>query len=117
MDNTMNRSKTLVVVGVILTGLMVGCAHTPPGNVSPDEAARLNRKLVRNAVSFGPGAEDGAVVPEVSSPCLHADIVDEKIEGNKLIEKHREWMLDCDVRLLGIQAERVHPEHEHAGRR
>lgn len=53
-------------------------------------------------MTFGPGAETGAVVPDVSSPCLRAEMVAERVENNKLIEKHREWTLDCEVRLLGI---------------
>lgn len=61
-------------------------------------------RLVRNAVTYGPGAEAGAMVPDVSSPCLRAELVPEHREdnGRKLIEKHREWRLDCDVQFLGI---------------
>jgi hypothetical protein len=74
--------------------------------VSPEEAARINHKLVRNAVTFGPGADNGAVVPDVSAPCLRAELVPEHLEdsGRTLIEKHREWHLNCDVQLLGIAA-------------
>ena len=100
------RCFSSIVLGMVVV-CSLGCASKPADSVSADQAARINRKLVKNAVSFGPGAEDNAVVPDVSSPCLHAEIVPEKIEGNKLIEKHREWALDCDVRLLGIPVEKT----------
>ena len=29
-------------------------------------------------------------------------MVEEKIEGNRLIERHREWLIDGEVQLLGI---------------
>jgi len=93
--------SNMVGVAAVLCSV-VGCAHQPIESVSKEEAARIDRRLVRNAVNFAPGSESGAVVPDVSSPCLQAEIVDEKIEGNRLIEKHREWTLGCDVRLLGI---------------
>lgn len=102
-------NKTTKQLGIMLSMITLGCAgcaHGRAENVAPEDAARINRKLVRNAVSFGPGAEDGAVVPEVSSPCLRAEMVPERTETNRLIEKHREWVLDCDVRLLGIPDER-----------
>jgi len=108
----MDRSKILIAVLASASAVLaVGCAHAPVNNVSPDEAARINRKLVRNAVSFGPGAEVGAVVPDVSAPCLRAEVVPETVSSNRLVEKHREWVLDCDVRLLGI------PERPGAGER
>lgn len=86
----------LVVLGVS------GCAHKAPVPVSEEEAARLNRSLVREAVVFEPGSEQGAIVPDVSSPRLRAKWIEERRENNHLIEAHREWFLEGDVVLLAI---------------
>lgn len=32
-------------------------------------------------------------------------MVEEHIDGNRLIERHREWILEGDVQLLGIPAD------------
>ncbi len=97
--------KNIVLNGIMMVLLvgMGGCAHLPSDqSVPPSEAARLDRSLVRNAVTFDPGTELGAVVPDVSAPSLHAIWVDEHREGNRLVEAHREWLLDGQVLLLGI---------------
>ncbi|MCM0606261.1 MAG: hypothetical protein KA715_09235 [Xanthomonadaceae bacterium] len=84
-----------------------GCAHTRSQEVvPPDEAARLSRQLVRESVVFETGAKAGAVVPEISAPQLRAVMIPEKIENNRLIEAHREWILEGDVSLLGIPQEK-----------
>ena len=94
------RVSTVVFMFV----LFGGCAHKTVDGVSPDQAVRIDRKLVREAVTFGPGAEDGAVIPDVSSPCLHAEIVSEHKEdsGRVWVEKVRKWTLQCDAQILGI---------------
>jgi hypothetical protein len=84
--------------------ILCSCAHAKPDAVSAAEAARIDRKLVRDSVVYDPGAKDGAVVPDISSPQLRAIIVEERVEGNRLIERHREWILEGDVSLLGIPA-------------
>lgn len=63
---------------------------------------KLGSEIVQGAVTFEPGAEVGAVVPEVSAPRPRGIMVEEKIEGNRLIERHREWLIDGEVQLLGI---------------
>lgn len=78
------------------------CATPSANDATPEQAARIDRKLVKDAVVFEPGAEDGAVVPEISAPCLRAVIVPELREPKRIVERHREWILDCDVSLLGI---------------
>lgn len=66
---------------------------------------KLGSEIVQGAVTFEPGAEVGAVVPEISAPRLRGMMVEEKIEGNRLIERHREWLIDGEVQLLGIPIE------------
>ena len=83
---------------------LMGCAHTPAAPVPQAEAAKLDRTLVRDAVVYESGAKDGAVVPEISAPRLRAVWVAERVENNKLIEAHREWLLEGDVSILGIPA-------------
>lgn len=89
------------VMGVVICG---GCAHQKVDGVSPDQATRIDRRLVKEAVTFGPGAEDGATIPDVSSPCLHAEVVPEHKEdgGRILVERHRRWQLQCDAQILSI---------------
>jgi hypothetical protein len=82
-------------------GLM-GCAHTPAATVPQAEAAKLDRNLVRDAVVFESGAKDGAVIPEISAPRLRAVWIPERVENNRLIEAHREWLLEGNVSILGI---------------
>ncbi|MGK5083426.1 hypothetical protein WDW37_08965 [Bdellovibrionota bacterium FG-1] len=67
-----------------------------------ESRAKLGTDAVQEAVVFEPGTKDGAVVPEISAPSLRAIIVEERIEGNRLIERHREWILEGDVQLIGI---------------
>lgn len=88
--------------------LLAGCSH---GRAGPggESGARLKQEIVREAVVFEPGTKDGAVIPEISAPSLRAMIVEEKIEGNRLIEKHREWILEGDVQLLGIPKDTKEP--------
>jgi hypothetical protein len=93
-----NQNHFLWLMPLVLTA----CAHSQPATVGPADAARIDRKLVRDTVVYEPGAKDGAVVPDVSAPALRAVMVEEKIEGNRLIERHREWILEGDVSLLGI---------------
>ncbi len=87
---------------VFLVALGSACAHQKVENASPEEASRIDRKLVKESVVFEPGAKDGASIPDVSAPRLRAIWVEERIEGNRLIEAHREWLLEGDVTLLGI---------------
>ena len=96
------------ILSVLLTVSVFGCAHSKPVDeeVSPSDAAKFNRKLVRESVVFESGAKEGAVVPEVSAPRLRAMIVPERVENNRLIERHREWILDGEVTLLGIPDEK-----------
>ena len=93
-----NQNRFLWLMPLVLTS----CAHSKSDTVTAEDAARIDRKLVRNTVIFEPGAKEGAVVPDVSAPQLRAVIVEERIEGNRLIERHREWLLEGDVALLGV---------------
>lgn len=95
----------LAVVGWMVA--LVGCAHSR-GGVSESEALKLDRKLVKEAVIYGPGTKDGSVVPEVSMPGLRVEMIEERREGNRLIERHREWILEGDVTILGIPKEGKH---------
>jgi hypothetical protein len=79
-----------------------GCATHPVNNVTVDQAAKLDRQLVKDAVVYEPGTESGAVVPEISAPRLRAILVPEHVEGSRLVEAHREWVLEGDVSILGI---------------
>lgn len=81
-----------------------GCAHTKPDEVKESEAARINRALVKDAVVFEPGTQDGAVVPDLSAPRLRAILVPEHVDNGRLIEAHREWQLEGEVMFLGIPA-------------
>ena len=90
------------ICSVLLSLMFVSCAHGPANSASPEEAARLDRKLVKETVVYEPNAKEGAVVPDVSAPGLRAIWVEERIEGQRLIEAHREWLLEGDVTLLGI---------------
>jgi hypothetical protein len=91
---------------ILAAGLMafaaVGCAHRQIEKIASPEAARLDQELVKETVVFEPGTEEGAVIPEISAPRLRARKVPEKIEGGKLVEAHREWLLEGDVVILGI---------------
>lgn len=90
-------------LGLALLMICSACAHTKVDTVSPEDAARLDRKLVKRSVIFEPGAEEGATVPDISAPLLRAVIVPEHLEGtNRLVERHREWILEGDVSLIGI---------------
>ena len=84
---------------------MTGCAHGGVAKEKPGVEIQLGPEVVQGAVTFEPGTQDGAIVPEVSAPRLRAIRVEEKIEGNRLIERHREWVLDGEPRLLGIPVE------------
>jgi len=89
----------MVAAALVMT---VGCAHESAIEKEEKEASRFNRKLVKEAVVFEPGTESNAVVPDVSAPRLRAIWVPEKIDNGKLIEAHREWLLEGDVSILGI---------------
>lgn len=95
--------KYFVQIGSCGLVLLSGCAHKSVDSVGTPDAARIDRKLVRSAVVFDPGAEDDAVVPDVSSPRIRAVIIPEHIDdnGTRLVERHREWLLDGSVVLLG----------------
>lgn len=95
--------KYFVFLGPLALILLSGCAHKAADPVSSSDAARIDRKLVRDAVVFEPGTEDGATIPEVSSPRIRAILVPEHIDdnGTRLVESHREWLLDGSVVLLG----------------
>lgn len=86
--------------------ILVGCAHKNPNTVSSQDAARLNRELVSQSVVFESGTETGAVVPDLSSPRLTAKWIEAYQEGNLYHEAHRAWILDGDVRILGIPKEK-----------
>ena len=79
---------------------MVSCAHRE-AKVDPKDAARLEPQLVRETVVYGPGSEQGAVVPDISAPRLKAEWISERVENGRLIEAHREWVLEGDVIILG----------------
>ena len=96
----MKTLRQLCTVAFVVT--FAGCAHGSASGVAPEDAAKLDRKLVRDAVVFDPGTKDGAVVPEISAPSLRAMMVPEHVENNRLVEKHREWVLEGDVAILGI---------------
>jgi hypothetical protein len=101
----MSKTKVFKIMGtVVVVGLFGACAHQNVESVTPEQAVRIDRKLVREAVTFGPGAADGAVIPEVSSPCLHAEMVTEHKEagGRVWVEKVRKWTLQCDAQILGV---------------
>lgn len=82
--------------------MMSACSHGGAAGAGREDRAKIEPEVVREAVVFEPGTKDGAVVPEISAPNLRAIIVEEKIDGNRLIERHREWILEGDVQLLGI---------------
>jgi hypothetical protein len=90
------------VLIVIMAVTMWGCSHGRAVRPDGESPSRLGPDVMREAVVFEAGTKDGAVVPEISAPSLHAVIVEEKIEGNRLIERHREWILEGEVQLLGI---------------
>ena len=90
------------ILGLAMTMALVGCAHKHVNPVSEDEAARIDRTLVKEAVVYEPGSKDGAVVPDISAPRLRATWVPERQENGRLIEAHREWALEGDVTILGI---------------
>lgn len=85
--------------------VFVSCSHGEK-KVDPKDAARLDPMLVRETVVYEPGAEVGAVVPEISAPRLRATWVAEKIENGHLTEAHREWQIEGDVVILGTPGRR-----------
>lgn len=88
-------------IGVGMALAVSACAHSKPDTVPENEAVRIDRKLVREAVVFEPGTKDGAVVPDLSAPRIRAILVPEHVENGRLVEKHREWQLEGDVLILG----------------
>lgn len=93
--------RSLIACSILAVGAGA-CAAPAVNDATPEQAARIDRKLVKNAVVFEPGTKEGAVIPEISAPSLRAIWIEEKREGNRLIEAHREWILEGDVSLLGI---------------
>lgn len=94
--------KFYLFVAMAMAASLIGCSHGKLNDVSAVDAARVDHNYVRDAVVFEPGTQDGAVVPEISAPRLRAIWVPERIDGNRLIEAHREWALEGEVSLLGI---------------
>ena len=93
---------------VLVVMMLLGCSHQAVKNGN-EKRAKLGEDVVQDAVIFEAGTKEGAVVPEISAPRLRAVIVEEKIEGNRLIERHREWIMEGEVQLLGI------PKGPHSG--
>ena len=91
--------NSLCVFGLL--GL-AACAHTSASRVDTTDAVKLDKKLVRESVIFEADAKNGAVVPEISAPRLRAVWIPERTENDRLVEAHREWILDGDVTILGI---------------
>jgi hypothetical protein len=96
-----NLQKIMCLGSLVVLG---ACAHSKPEVVTEEEAARLDPKLVRESVVFETGTRDGAAVPEISAPRLRAVWVPETItdNGKKVVESHREWVLEGDPIILGI---------------
>ncbi len=92
-----------IKISVVTTTMsFIGCAHNPMNLVPAEEAARIDRALVKETVVYESGAKDGAIVPDLSAPRLRATWVPEHQENGRLIEAHREWALEGDVTILGI---------------
>ena len=95
--------RNFIKISVVAISMVsVGCAHKQVNQVSEEDAARIDRTLVKETVVYEPGSKDGAVVPDVSAPRLRAVWVAERQENGRLIEAHREWILEGDVAILGI---------------
>lgn len=101
----MNHKFDFKLILWSLCFVMGACAHGEK-KVDPKDAARLDPKLVRETVVYEPGAEAGAVVPEISAPRLRAIWVPEKVENGHLTEAHREWQMEGDVVILGTPQRR-----------
>ena len=110
----MKSFKHSFVIVSVLSLCAASCAHRET-KVEPKDAARLEPQLVRETVVYGPGAERGAVVPEISAPRLKAEWVGEKVENGRLVEAHREWVLEGDVVILGTPPVRGADAHEKGG--
>ncbi len=95
----MNFAKFVGLISLLGLG---ACAAPAVNDATPEQAARIDRKLVKDALVFEPGTKEGAIIPEISAPSLRAIWVEEKRDGNRLLEAHREWILEGDVSLLGI---------------
>ena len=97
------KQYNFVFLVIVFAWSLSSCSHGQNSNdVSPEQAAKIDRKLVRDAVVFEQGTKDGAIVPELSAPRLRAVWVAEKVENNRLIEAHREWILEGEINILGI---------------
>ena len=97
-----NRSKIKAISTTLVLLAMVSCSHTKVDESNSDGAVKFDRGIMKEAVVYEPGTKEGAVLPDVSAPRLKAIWVPEKVEGNRLVEAHREWLLDGNVTLLGI---------------
>ena len=82
-------NKFIQISSLIVAISLVGCAHTPTSEVAPEDAAKLDRKLVKDSVVFEDGTKDGAVVPEISSPRLRAVLMPERVENNRFVSSCR----------------------------
>lgn len=92
---------------VAITAALVGCAHGQTSSVEPEDAAKLDRKLVKDAVVFDPGTKDKAVVPEIAAPGLRAVFVARHLEGPRhLVGEHVDWFLDGDVSILETESQK-----------
>ncbi len=96
----MKKLNTFLAVALVISA--IGCAHNSSFETDENKALKFDRKLVREAVVFENGTQNGAVVPEISAPRLRALWIPEKKENGRLIEAHREWLLEGDVSILGI---------------
>jgi len=94
--------KFIKFLGLAMSMAVVGCAQKQVNQVSEEDAARIDRNLVKETVVYEPGSKDGAVVPDISAPRLRAIWVPERQENGRLIEAHREWSLEGDVAILGV---------------
>ncbi len=88
--------------------LVSACAQGRAAGEKPEASLKLSPEVVQGAVTFEPGTKDGAVVPEISAPRLRAIWVPEKVDGNRLIEAHREWEMQGEPQLLGIPKDASH---------
>lgn len=91
-----------------LVFLVSACAQGRAAGENQASNMKLSPEVVQGAVTFEPGTKDGAVVPEISAPRLRAIWVPEKIDGNRLIEAHREWEMLGEPQLLGIPKDASH---------
>lgn len=110
--------KLKTVIGATAMLITAGCAHKSIEEVPAAEAARLDPKLVREAVIYEPGAESCTAVPEISAPRLRVTMAPkQRIEnGKKIVEKRCEWTLEGDVVILDFPSDRQRVSSKDGGR-